>query len=351
MSTVSRAHRGRHRFLRWFRRCVLSGVVLVIAILLAFNLDPRPGAALIKYVFDDGADEAKAKLEAHAPQGVVTVRDISYREDDSDARLDVYFPETVQSTGEQLPTLIWTHGGAWISGHKDDAWPYFQLVAVEGFTVISLQYSLGPQHTYPTAIHQVNDALAYVTAHAAELHVDPDRIVMAGDSAGAQITSQLAAITTNPAFASEMGITPALRADQMRGTILYCGIYDMKMFLANANFGAGILGWGTRTTVWAYTGHRGSDSKAAQQMSTINHVTADFPTTFITGGNGDELTDGQSKPLARKLESLGVDVEAIFYQDDHEPSLPHEYQFNLDNEDGQTTFSQMMDFLKRVTAP
>jgi acetyl esterase/lipase len=351
MATGSRTPRREHHFLRWIRRGALSVIALFVAVLLIFNLDPRPGAALINYVFEDGAAEVKTKLEAHAPQGVVTVNDVPYREGDSDAKLDVYFPEAVQSTGEQLPTLVWTHGGAWISGYKDDAWPYLQLVAVEGYTVISLQYSLGPQHTYPTAIHQVNDALAYITAHAAELHVDPDRVVMAGDSAGAQITSQIAAIVTNPAFASEMGITPALRADQLRGTILYCGIYDMEVFLEKANFGAGILGWGTRTTVWAYTGHRGGDSKAAQQMSTINHVTADFPTTFITGGNGDELTSGQSKPLADKLESLGVEVEPIFYADDHEPSLPHEYQFNLDNEDGQTTFRQMMEFLERVTAP
>jgi acetyl esterase len=199
-------------------------------------------------------------------------------------------------------------------------------------------------------VYQVNDALAYITSNAAELHVDPNRIVLAGDSAGSQISSQIAALTTNPQFAQEMNIAPALAPGQLRGVVLYCGIYDMTAFLAHANFGTGILGWGTRTVVWAYTGSRGSDSAAAQQMSTIQHVTGDFPPAFISGGNGDQLTNRQSKPLEDKLSSLGVDVDTVFFPEDHEPALPHEFQFNLDNTDGQTTFRAMMDFLARVTA-
>jgi acetyl esterase/lipase len=46
--------------------------------------------------------------------------------------------------------------------------------------------------------------------NAARFHVDLDRIVLAGDSAGAQITSQIAALVANPAYAAELRLTPSL---------------------------------------------------------------------------------------------------------------------------------------------
>jgi len=323
---------------------------IVIASIVVINLTPWPGAMLIRYEFESGASDVKAAMEKHTPQGVASIIDEQYRPGDDDAFLDVYFPETADAAGVQLPTLIWTHGGAWISGHKDDAAPYFQLIANEGYSVISLGYSIAPEHDYPLPILQVNDALAYIGQNADRFHVDMDRIVMAGDSAGAQITSQIAAIITNPAYAADMDVTPSLGPDQLRGVILFCGIFDMKTFMDQASLASGLLQWGTKTAVWAYTGTRDTDSTALQQMSTINFVTVSFPPTFISGGNADPLTDHQSRPLASKLDELGVETTGIFYADDHEPKLAHEYQFNLDNADGQAALQGLLEFLQEHTS-
>jgi len=111
-------------------------------------------------------------MEAHAPGGISSLTDQAYRSRDGDGRLDVYFPETV-GPDERLPTVVWTHGGAWISGHKDDATPYFQLIAAEGYAVVSVGYSVAPGATYPTPIHQVNDALAYMQENAAPPDHEP----------------------------------------------------------------------------------------------------------------------------------------------------------------------------------
>jgi acetyl esterase len=244
--------------------------------------------------------------------------------------------------------VIWTHGGAWISGNKSDYAPYYQLLAERGFTVVSLDYSLGPERTYPTPVHQLNEAHAYVVANAERLHVDPSRIVLAGDSAGAQLSSQLAALVTNPEYARELDITPALRPEQLRGVVLNCGIYDVEKMTG----GSGIVGWGAGQSLWAYTGSRDfEDSTAIGQMSTMRHVTDGFPPTYISGGNGDPLTDKQSKPLAAELGGLGVEVTTVFYPEDHEPALPHEYQFDLDNEDGTRALERTVEFLKAHTAP
>jgi acetyl esterase/lipase len=323
---------------------------LVIALLLVFNLSPRPGAYVIKYQFTKGAEDTRDKMEAYAPSGITTLSNQQYRANDDDAYLDVYFPASSDQSGVQLPTLIWTHGGAWISGYKEDGAPYFQIIADKGYTVISLEYSLGPGHKYPTAIFQVNDALTYIQDNAAAFHVDPNRIMMAGDSAGAQITSQYAALVTNPDYAAEVGITPSIQPAQLRGVVLFCGIYDLDTFMDKGGAVGGVVGgileWGSRTAIWAYAGTKDTDSKALTQMSSINYVTPNYPPTFITGGNGDPLTDHQSIPFANRLQEQGVATTTLFYEENHEPSLEHEYQFSLDLADAQNALTQMLEFMK-----
>jgi hypothetical protein len=84
-------------------------------------------------------------------------------------------------------------------------------------------------------------------------------------------------------------------------------------------------------------------------MSTLNAVTADFPPTYISGGNGDALTAGQSKPLATRLQSLGVPVTTLFWAEDYEPALPHEYQFHLDYAGAQKALDETRLFLASIT--
>ncbi len=261
-------------------------------------------------------------MESHSPEGVASIANELYRPGDDDAFLDVYFPEAMAQDGVVLPTVVWTHGGAWISGSKDDRVQYFELVAVEGYTVVALNYSLGPEETYPTPVHQINDPLAYIQANADRFHIDTGNIILAGDSAGAQLSSQIATLTTNPEYAAELGITPALTANQLRGVVLFCGIYDPEGIW---DAGQGIIRWGFQVSLWAYTGDRDKDGNLPlQQMSTINHVTDTFPPAFISGGNADPLTDSQSVPLAEKLDGLGVETTTLFYAEDYEPGLGHE---------------------------
>ncbi|WP_024796969.1 alpha/beta hydrolase [Tomitella biformata] len=325
------------------------GVVagLVVAGLVAVNVSPWPGTMVIRKVFEMDANKTTTALDKHAPAGITLIANQQYRNGDPDAYLDVYFPEAT-ADGAALPTLIWTHGGAWVSGSKSNYNGYYQLLANEGYAVVSLGYSVGPNQTYPTAVRQLNDAHAYVVANAERLHVDPGNIILAGDSAGSQLSSQLATAITSPDYASELGITPALKPEQLRGIVLNCGIFDMPRMLE----GGGIIGWGIDQSLWAYTGDRNLGKSAAlQQMSTLDRVTGDYPPAYISGGNGDPLTDTQSKPLAEKLAGLGVDVTTLFFPADYEPKLPHEYQFNIDNAGGQQALQQTIDFLKRTFAP
>lgn len=308
-------------------------------------VSPWLPALLIRSVFEKGAADTVQEMLPYVPASGYSSRyDISYGDDGADTTLDVFSADG----GSAHPAVIWVHGGAWISGDKRDVAPYLQMLAAEGYTTIGLNYTIAPEATYPTAVDQLNEALRYVIDNAAELRVDPQRIVLAGDSAGSQLVSELATITTNPDFAATAGVQPALTPEQLRGVVLNCGVYDLDALAAGAQ---GIVGWGFKSALWAYTGERDwSDTPAGQQMSTIDYVTAAFPRTYISGGNGDALTDGQSKPLAEKLSGLGVDVTAVFWPGDTEPALPHEYQFHLDFPEAQSALQSTKDFLAVVTA-
>ena len=323
--------------------------LVLIGLLVAVALSPDPGVIAIRTVFRDNDKTITKALAKHTPDDVTSFRNESYRADDGDAKLDVHVPDFAIASGEPLPTVVWTHGGAWVAGSKDEWAPYYMVLASRGYTVVGIDYSLGPEQTYPTALHQLNDALAYIQEHAERLHIDPENIVLAGDSAGSQISSQYATIVTSPDYAAEVGVSPTITPEQLKGVILYCGIYDFVPYFT----GTGIVGWGAKVSIWAYTGNRATtfeENPALAEMSTINHVTGDFPPAFISGGNADPLTPDQSKALAKKLEDLGVAVTPLFFAEDHQPGLPHEYQFDLDTDDGKKALDESVIFLEKVFA-
>jgi acetyl esterase/lipase len=333
----------------WFRRkrYAIPLVVLVVLLILGLiaYLNPWPSSLLIRAVFEDMGNKTTAEMEGYAPPADSTdaTLDVQYAPGGVDTQLDLFSPS--DSTGP-LPTVVWIHGGAWIEGDKESRDPYARILSVEGYTVATVNYTVAPEATYPTALNQLNDALGFLVEHADEYRIDPDRLVLAGDSAGSQLATQLAAMITNPAYADTVGIEPSLHPDQLSGVILNCGVYDVSE-IPNAS---GIEGWGFRTALWAYLGTKDwANTPGGEQMSTIDDITADFPKTWISGGNADALTATQSKPFAAKLNELGVEVTELFFPADTVPALQHEYQFHLDLANAQVALKSTIDWLGSVT--
>lgn len=323
-------------------------LALGLVVVVMFAATPWPSALIVRDVFQKNAQKVAKIMAPYAPDGVTAELDLQYADDTQQpyvqasdfTMLDVFYPE---DTVEPLGTVIWTHGGAWVSGNKANDRTYFELLASQGFTVVGLNYTYGPEAQYPTALFEINQAHQYLLDHADELHIDPARIVLAGDSAGAQLASQVATLITSPDYAAQMEFTPALSPAQLKGVVLNCGVYELSSLLGQK----GILGWGDDASLWAYTGDRDlANSAAVAEMSTLNHVTSTFPPTYISGGNGDPLTAGNSKPMAAKLSELSVNVTELFWPEDYTPALPHEYQFRLNLDAAQDALAATTSFLK-----
>jgi acetyl esterase/lipase len=337
---------------RWLRVLLWIGIPIVavlVVISIVTSLTPWPSAMAIRSVFERGGAQTVAEMEPYVPDAPLREQlDIAYAPaadgaNAADTTMDVFTPA---AAGDVLPTVVWVHGGAWISGSKADVDPYLRILANEGYTTIGVNYTLGPEGAYPIAITQLNDALAYIDANAEELGVDASRIVLAGDSAGGQLASQLAVLMTNPRYADIMGMDPALQPDQLVGAILNCGVYSLPA-MAELD---GIVAWGFQVALWAYTGTKNwSASYEGATMSTIEWVTEDFPPTYISGGNGDGLTWLQSIPMSQRLRDVGVDVTDLFWPAQHEPALPHEYQFHLDLPEAREALAETIAYLAEVT--
>lgn len=314
------------------------GIVAVLAATayLAFRLSPWPSALMVRRVMDRGGVEAARMLERHVPPGVTALAGERYS-DHADARLDVFFPAGADTL---LPVVVWVHGGGFVSGSRDHVANYLKILAARGYTTVAVDYTLAPGGRYPLPVAQVNAALLYLEKNADRLHADPARVILAGDSAGAQIAAQLALIIGDPSYAAGVGIAPSIPRSRLRGVVLFCGIYDVGLLDLSGSFG-GFL----RTVIWSYFGMKHlDDDPRLDAFSVARHVTAAFPPAFVSAGNDDPL-EAHSRALARAIAARGVPVETLFFPDEHTPPLSHEYQFNLDTDSGRAALEGVAAFL------
>ena len=285
-------------------------------------------------------------MDRYAPDTVIVQQNIVYAPQQN-LSLDLYQPQNIASIGPR-PTIVWIHGGGWISGSKEHARGYFKLLAAQGYNVVSVQYQFAPKATYPSQLHQINQALKFLDTYAETYHIDAQNLYLAGDSAGANLASHYAALLTNPAFAEESGIQPYLQPGQLKGLILHCGIYDLEAFASTAPEEMKIVEWGVYNLIQAYTGERKNDATFLKHISPIQYITPSYPPVFISGGNKDFLTDTQSLPFVKALQEQKIPVTAVFYPES-KAWLIHEYQFFMGKKESQETFIKTLDFLHQLS--
>lgn len=117
------------------------------------------------------------------------------------------------SNEEKLPALVYFHGGGWTIGDLDthDALCR-QLANGARCAVFSVDYRLAPEYPFPAAIEDSVAATEYISANAASLSIDAERIAVGGDSAGGNLAAVVALHARNiggPALAFQLLIYPA----------------------------------------------------------------------------------------------------------------------------------------------
>ena len=128
---------------------------------------------------------------------------IDTRDQKQKIRIRIYRPRTV---GPTSPALLWMHGGGYVGGvpEADDTYvlPFLQEA---GTVVVSVDYRLAPEHPFPAPLEDCYSALQWLASQAGTLGIDPQRIAVGGESAGAGLAAALAQLALDrrearPAF-------------------------------------------------------------------------------------------------------------------------------------------------------
>jgi acetyl esterase/lipase len=158
---------------------------------------------------------------------VVTRTDIQFAEHDGMKLVgDLYLPKGLDSA----PVLIGVHGGGWQIGDRKFYTHWGSYLAKNGYAVFAIEYRLAKPglKTYPGAVYDVKAAVQYVRAKAGELGVNPERVALMGDSAGAHLSALVALAGDEPAFSAEYRNDPnSSIAHPVKAVVGVYGVYDM----------------------------------------------------------------------------------------------------------------------------
>jgi acetyl esterase len=167
----------------------------------------------------DGVEVARSKLkQLQVPAELLPDLRIEERTighgDLTDIPVRIYWPPDADTP---LPVVVFYHGGGFALGDLDTHDPVARAhtVGAEAI-VVSVGYRLAPEHPFPAGVNDCWAALQWVGEHAAELGGDPNRIAVAGDSAGgnlAAVTAHLARDNGGPALTFQLLWYPVVTAD------------------------------------------------------------------------------------------------------------------------------------------
>ena len=323
------------------RRILLALVALVVALLVFAFVSPLPVSMALKIAFSRGNAVAPENYELIAAR-VTAVKDLTYPSGFKSNKADIYYPKDGNGP---FPVVLWIHGGAYVGGDKKDVELFATALAAEGFAVVCMNYQLAPGAKYPAPVIQMGEAYLWLCEVATEYRLDMERFALAGDSAGAHIAAQFAAVQSNGAYAGEMKMEQLVLPGTLKSTLLFCGPFDSAKINAVDN---PVLGFFLSRAAWAYFGSRSWAEQFSQQATVAGHITADFPPTFISDGNKMSFED-HARDLAETLQGSGVPVETYFLDPSVEQAY-HEYQFVMNTPAGREAFQKTLDFLNKYMA-
>jgi acetyl esterase/lipase len=210
----------------------------------------------------------------------------------------VYRPPT--ESDAPLPVVLFIHGGGWSVGDLDtyDGMARRHAVGAEAI-VVSIDYRLAPEHPYPAAVDDAWAATQWVAEHAAELGADPDRLAVAGDSAGgnlAAVVSQLARDAGGPRILFQLLWYPSTTFDT-----------SLPSFTENANAPVLDVDGCKGCTRWYIGDLDLSDTPATLAPARAQDLTG-LPPAYIAVAGHDPLRDDGVR-YAELLTAAGVPVE------------------------------------------
>jgi acetyl esterase len=216
-------------------------------------------------------------------------------------RARLYVPHGIATTS---PGLLYLHGGGFVicSPQTHDRLTR-ELAEGIGARVLSLDYALAPEHPYPHGLDDCEDAARWLHREGATLGIDPGRLVIGGDSAGASLAASVL-----------LRLRDRDRVDAFRVAILLYGRYTFEDTDA-------IRAWGDRDFIlsrkvmnWFADHYLGDRDRRDAYVAPLAADLRGLPPAVLVAGTLDPLVD-DSRLLADALRRAGVEAELLVYPD------------------------------------
>lgn len=200
-----------------------------------------------------------------------------------------------------FPLVVCIHGGGWRGGARTDYKDFQSSMAAMGVATASIQYRFAPLSKFPSQLNDVRAALQFLLADSARFHVDPQRILWMGGSAGGHL-ALLAGLEKNDRYTSRLIINVAGPTDLRNFKSLPSGDELLKKFSTrnSSELLEDLLGTADRS------------AQVYQQASPITHVRADSPRVVTCHGEKDDIVPiSQAELLHEKLRELKVPEKLV----------------------------------------
>lgn len=264
-------------------------------------------------LFRFGASKSDKKRDAAIPLpgGVTECRNISFGPCGNWNLLDVYTPGDAKGP---LPTIVSIHGGGYVYGSKEIYRRYGMDMARRGFAFVNFNYRLAPRWKFPAPLEDTNEVMKWICENDRRYHLDPQKIILVGDSAGAQLASQYAAIATNETYAALFPMKiPHIR---IRALGLNCGVYDPASQAKLPRKGLAL----------DYLGRKISPEDP--RLRVLNAITDRYPPAYITTACHDFLREN-AEPMCALIHSRGVDAAWKCYGAEGDSAVGHVFHVNI----------------------
>jgi acetyl esterase/lipase len=239
---------------------------------------------------------------------------------DTALTLDFY---PAQAPGKR-PCIVVIHGGSWSSGDSKQLPELNSYLTSIGYQVASINYRLAPKYQAPAALEDVKNVLSYLKEHAESLHIDTNKFVLLGRSAGAQIA--LLAAYTMPHTGIKAVIDFYGPADMVWGYSVPANPLVMNSRLVMERY----LGGPYKAIPQKYA--------ASSPIEFVNQQTV--PTLIIHGGNDVLVAYEHSTRLNKKLKRSGIKHYWLKL-----PWATHGFDYNLNGPGGQLSTYAVEAFL------